>query len=58
MDLHRLLDAPLLLDERSAARLLLKMTRARGFTDVPEDAFGGLQTRFVEEPAAAIPASH
>ena len=27
MDLHRLLDAPLLLDERSAARLLLKMTR-------------------------------
>ena len=26
MDLHRFLDAPLLLDERAAARLLLKVT--------------------------------
>ena len=52
MDLHRFLDAPLLLDERAAARLLLRITH--GLNGDAADEIGGLQTLF-EQPAAVIP---
>ena len=58
MDLHRFLDAPLLLDERAAANVLLKIMRqARGLKD-ESDEDSDLQTKFylpAPEPVAAIP---